>query len=147
MKRTIDKSKDLVLQAKKDEKKNGTGQRKSEAKGEITKLELEKMLTSEQIAEQLEKSIIKFQEINQTISDRNTFLDKKTALTSFLEELNEEVKEGLFESKSCKISLQGAHSERNLISIGNAEIVREFLVFVIQKIDKKVSELEAKITF
>ena len=108
-----------------------------------------KKLTPEQLQKQLQESISKFQGINQVIDDRQTFIDKKEVLKGYLEEVTKEDKEGNFESKVCKISLQDANSYRseNAISITNTIIIKEFIAFVINKIDLKVAELETRISF
>jgi len=98
-----------------------------------------------EIKKQLEENIKKFQEANNLINVREAFLNGKEKLKGFFDEmLNQD--ETNFEIKNFKLKLaKGEYREEETISISNPFIIKEFINFITERIDKKVEELELQI--
>ena len=149
MEKSNDKGASVVaMETQKSERKNGNNKTKVDVKtDEKTPV---KKLTPEELQKQLQDSILKFQSINNVINDRQNFLTKKEILQGYLQEVSQEEEQGIFKSNTCKVILQNSNSynsNEGAISITNTSLVVEFLKFLMSKIDIKVSELEAKISF
>lgn len=119
-----------------DEKSNG----KTEA------AEVKKAPSIEEIQKALEEQIANFTRKNELIANRERFLLTKKQLQEYLRNQGADFNDSL-DSDILRIQLSDNNRFRDeaKISISNNLIIREFLTFVICKIDQKVLELEKEI--
>ena len=94
----------------------------------------------------LDKEIVKFQRKSELIANRERFLLTKTDLKAYLSDQGVDYDDSL-DSPTLRVQLYDNRKYRDdsQISIANNMIVREFIQFLIAKIDAKISEIEKEI--
>jgi hypothetical protein len=94
----------------------------------------------------LDQEIVKFQRKSELIANRERFLLTKTDLQAYLSDQGVDYDDSL-DSPTLRVQLYDNRKYRDdsQISIANNMIVREFIQFLIAKIDAKISEIEKEI--
>jgi exonuclease VII small subunit len=100
----------------------------------------------EEMKAKLETQIEMFQEKTSLIKHRRQFLKTKEQLQQFIENQGSDYEEFIDNSpKRVVFKDNDRYSDSNAISISNNYLVREFVQFLMQKIDSKIEELELQI--
>lgn len=98
---------------------------------------------AEKKAEEITKRLANFHQMQEEVNKREVFQGKLDEVMSSIEELKESTVENWEEQNQFKIVLNTYN--RAVLTIGNKEIVNEFLTFIQGKIEKKIQEIDVKI--
>ncbi|MEI7594497.1 MAG: hypothetical protein WCK02_02030 [Bacteroidota bacterium] len=115
----------------KDEKNNDT--KKINEIEKTTVLNIEKNLSAQ---------IEKLQTLNTLIKNRAVFQQKKDVLLQGVEELKTDIEADNFETASYGFSFNMGKYNNDALKISNPLLIKEIALFVISKIEAKISEIE-----
>lgn len=98
------------------------------------------------ISEILENQLKEITRKKALADNREIFLSRKNSILEFKKEIQEELKEGHFESQSYKINLaSGDYRSENKISINNVNLIIDFINMLDVKIDEYVNKIEQEL--
>lgn len=129
-----------------------------EVKTESTAVENEKKVNMEIIQgkeksfadfqKSLQEELKRFERINIKIENRGKFIYQRDLLVDFKSKIENEIKtNGNFETDNFSLKFGAKESYRDSVhsTISNCFIINEFLVFILEKIELKIVELEKEI--
>jgi len=102
--------------------------------------------TIKDLQKALEAQIEKFEQKQKLITNRKKFVVTREKLQSFLSEQGSDFNEFLDnDDKKIVFKNRVSYRDDDAISISNNHLVREFVQFLIEKIDHKLAEIEKAI--